>query len=859
MIRPPVLVQETLDPDMEAWLSEHQLGVLKNTLAWHGYISLGLLKDLNTEEVEELLALLRLGHAARLRRALKSLGHDEMAGRARAMSASASRPHAEEVEMAEASRHQDSGAARSSSSSTPLRPGLRVCLQGLERRAELNGSQGHLSAFNSQTGRWELTLQGGKGSIRVRPENVVPLENAAHVSESDIPEEFRCVITRELMERPVITSDGHTYERSAIAKWLEEHNTSPKTGRELPDKVLKPNHALRAQIMAFRESRGLPPLPPWEPESQEVVQAPRPSQSNQGLQIQSHTIMFAPPGHVMGPPGHLPPGIMRGMGMPPHMPGHMAGEIDVNRLVSLMEGRPDLVQTLQGAFMEVNPGADAGQLNSLNLAEATIQEPHLLSAFARWMHTTPDQQVLQILQPPGIPHFPGVPAGPGDHALFRAAREGDTGVLERLLGDRSGSRLTEDLAPNGDSLLHAAAWHGQSQVAQMLLARDHPVGYASRNRSAPLHYAAWQGQVEVAKVLIDGQANLEQRMHGGDTPLHQAAWQGHLPMLQLLTDRGASVFALKDDGDTALALSAFRGHLESSRELLRRMIGNDTADASFWNRMRNYHGCGPLHTGASSGNADVVRLLLDANAPTSDRNDIEDTVLHRAIHSGSEESVSLLLEHRAQLEAARASDEQTPLQLAILEGYTRMSKYLIELRASLEHTRADGMKAIHVAVLREASFLPRAGEGSVVALLAAARADPQVRSRTGLTPLALILSPGLNAPHRTTALRAIIDAKADLNAPSCPDGSRPLHSAVTHNMQGEAAVLLERSADANLSRPDGCTPLHLAVLKGALPFVELLLRSRADPTQTTRNNLSAVDLARQTGFEALARRLQQET
>eukprot|EP00435_Cladocopium_sp_Y103_P007324 s5677_g2.t1 len=73
--------------------------------------------------------------------------------------------------------------------------------------------------------------------------------------------------------------------------------------------------------------------------------------------------------------------------------------------------------------------------------------------------------------------------------------QGDTGVLERLLGDRSGSRLTEersgyrettphypataDLAPNGDSLLHAAAWHGQSQVAQMLLARDHPAGQPS--------------------------------------------------------------------------------------------------------------------------------------------------------------------------------------------------------------------------------------------------------------------------------------------------------------------------------------------------------------------------------------------
>eukprot|EP00435_Cladocopium_sp_Y103_P064828 s922_g26.t1 len=122
---------------------------------------------------------------------------------------------------------------------------------GIVQRA--SGKPSLVEAFNSQTGRWELTLQGGKGSIRVRPENVVPLESASHVSESDIPEEFRCVITRELMERPVITSDGHTYERSAIAKWLEEHNSSPKTGRELPDKVLKPNHALRAQIMAFRE------------------------------------------------------------------------------------------------------------------------------------------------------------------------------------------------------------------------------------------------------------------------------------------------------------------------------------------------------------------------------------------------------------------------------------------------------------------------------------------------------------------------------------------------------------------------------------------------------------------------------
>ncbi|CAE7475977.1 dbr1, partial [Symbiodinium sp. CCMP2456] len=164
---------------------------------------------------------------------------------------------------------------RQDSSAPPLQVGSHVRLRGLEKRPELNGSCGRLAAFDPSDGRWQLALADGKGTIRVRPENVTlepeskgSSSSSGATAESDIPEEFRCVITRDLMERPVITSDGHTYERSAIAKWLEEHSTSPKTGQELPDKVLRPNHALRAQIIAYRERKGLPSLPPWEPEPQ---------------------------------------------------------------------------------------------------------------------------------------------------------------------------------------------------------------------------------------------------------------------------------------------------------------------------------------------------------------------------------------------------------------------------------------------------------------------------------------------------------------------------------------------------------------------------------------------------------------
>lgn len=78
-----------------------------------------------------------------------------------------------------------------------------------------------------------------------------------------VPPEFVDCITQEIMEDPVITADGHSYERAAIEKWLKLHDTSPKTGEVLPpppggdgfgvDKTLRPNHILRGQIIEYKE------------------------------------------------------------------------------------------------------------------------------------------------------------------------------------------------------------------------------------------------------------------------------------------------------------------------------------------------------------------------------------------------------------------------------------------------------------------------------------------------------------------------------------------------------------------------------------------------------------------------------
>lgn len=63
-----------------------------------------------------------------------------------------------------------------------------------------------------------------------------------------IPKEFYCPISQEIMKDPVIGPDSHTYERSDIVDWLNHHHTSPFTRQQMDASQLVPNLALRNAI-----------------------------------------------------------------------------------------------------------------------------------------------------------------------------------------------------------------------------------------------------------------------------------------------------------------------------------------------------------------------------------------------------------------------------------------------------------------------------------------------------------------------------------------------------------------------------------------------------------------------------------
>ena len=72
-------------------------------------------------------------------------------------------------------------------------------------------------------------------------------------AETSAQDKLSCPITHALMQNPVVAADGMTYEKVAIERWLESHDSSPTTGETLDHKFVVPNHLVRGQIHRLTE------------------------------------------------------------------------------------------------------------------------------------------------------------------------------------------------------------------------------------------------------------------------------------------------------------------------------------------------------------------------------------------------------------------------------------------------------------------------------------------------------------------------------------------------------------------------------------------------------------------------------
>ncbi|ONK55632.1 uncharacterized protein A4U43_UnF720 [Asparagus officinalis] len=83
-----------------------------------------------------------------------------------------------------------------------------------------------------------------------------------------VPSYFRCPLSLEIMQDPVIVASGQTYERSFIQKWLDNGlKTCPKTSQIFAHTILTPNFTVKALIANWYEDNHIKRRDYVQPES----------------------------------------------------------------------------------------------------------------------------------------------------------------------------------------------------------------------------------------------------------------------------------------------------------------------------------------------------------------------------------------------------------------------------------------------------------------------------------------------------------------------------------------------------------------------------------------------------------------
>ena len=182
--------------------------------------------------------------------------------------------------------------------------------------------------------------------------------------------------------------------------------------------------------------------------------------------------------------------------------------------------------------------------------------------------------------------------------FFRAVKRDDPRTVADLLG-RGFDANTLD--PKGLHALFIAVQEPSPAVAEVLIRWPKTnVEFRTAKDESPLMLAALKGQLDLAKKLIERGADVNKT---GWTPLHYAATGGHLALLNLLLENHAYIDAESPNKTTPLMMAAQYGNAESVKLLL-----EAGADAS----LRNQLGLNAIDFANKASRTEAAELIAAA-------------------------------------------------------------------------------------------------------------------------------------------------------------------------------------------------------------------------------------------------------
>jgi ankyrin repeat protein len=395
--------------------------------------------------------------------------------------------------------------------------------------------------------------------------------------------------------------------------------------------------------------------------------------------------------------------------------------------------------------------------------------------------------------------------------LLQASRTGDATAIAALL--KAGARVSH-AHPDGETPLMAAARSGHLDAVELLLETGADVNAADRfQEETALMWAAAEGHADVVAALVKAGADanrqasvtgIKKREHadhptGGMTALMFAVRNGYGDIARALIEGGADPTLANGDNATASIIAIVNDRFDLAKMLLD--LGSDPNDGSLYfavdmhdattdMRARDGSRLRAIHDNTLTS-IDLIALLLDRGA---DPNKAFVGQLHStSLCCGEDVNASPFYR------AAIASDVEV-LKMMLARG--------AQIEWSPSEVKKEGDKDAQGGGAQGRGANANVGRTALMMALVGGRGAPfgggPGFNRTGPPPFR---ETGDRQP--LDAVTALLAAGADPNV-KAPDGSTPLHQAVTARQVAIIRALVAGGARLDAVNKDNVTPLQLA-------------------------------------------------
>ncbi|MDP6721667.1 MAG: ankyrin repeat domain-containing protein [Pirellulaceae bacterium] len=452
------------------------------------------------------------------------------------------------------------------------------------------------------------------------------------------------------------------------------------------------------------------------------------------------------------------------------------------------------------------------------------------------------------------------PYEPTSSNIWFAAAKGSIDDVRHYLNSDSGLLNRPD--EKGFAPLHKAALAGQMDTVTLLLDSGAEINVKqSTFQGTPLQYAAARGHLDVVKLLVDRNANLNAKDTRRRTPLDWADTNGHAQIVQILrplTKVGEAPTATKQPAPKTKPLVA----IPKSKQ-----TGTPPASLTPYKPTS-----GNIWLAAAQGKTDDVRHFLKANRALLNQLDENGFApLHRACSTGQLEVVEVLLDSAVEINVRQATHQGTPLQYAVDNGHTHVVTMLLDAGAEVDAADDLGRTPLIWATMKSRTDIVRLllnHEANIYAMMKGGRTALQFAQQKDNDEIAQLLTTAASVQSGTLDKRlavALNKRQADIVAELLKRGAKlPPASAKLESVFHRAAaggdlrmvqVLIPHITD--IDHPDhlGRTALMFAANAGHTHVVAELARLGADVNLKTSGNWTALHVAVKAGQQETAQRL----